>query len=80
LVLAASDAIRPVEATQHSVTALNRAICDRRDSAEAITHLALPCGTALRVEAGLISALGTTGTLDPLQFPGWGELLAAYCR
>jgi hypothetical protein len=80
LVLAASDAIRPVEATQHSVAALNRAICDRRGSADAIAHLALSCGTALRVEADLLSALGATGTLDPLQFPGWDDLLDAYCR
>jgi SAM-dependent methyltransferase len=78
LVLAASGAIRPVEATRQPVAALNRAICDRRGGAEAIQHLALPCGTALRVEADLLSALGATGALDPDRFPGWGDLLAAH--
>lgn len=51
LVLCATEAVWPVESHAVPVSALNQAIRGRLGGPEEIPYLALPCGTALRIDA-----------------------------
>ncbi|MBL6751244.1 MAG: methyltransferase regulatory domain-containing protein [Nevskia sp.] len=75
LVLCASGAIVPVPGGRAAVAGLNRAILDRLDGAEEIRVLALPCGTAIPAERGLLRRLRDGARLD--DHPGWADFLTA---
>ena len=74
---AAGDAM-PVEPTRESVAKLNRAIWRQLDSPEEIRWLALPCGTALETDRGLLRLLGDGAKIDDELYPGWREFLASH--
>jgi hypothetical protein len=57
LVLACAGAVRPVAPVDAPVAALNRVLCGRLGGADEVKHLALSCGTAVRVEPATIRAL-----------------------
>jgi SAM-dependent methyltransferase len=57
LTLCAAGDIMPAEPGHAFVADLNRALCGRVDGPEEIRWLALPCGTAVAVEPGLLRAL-----------------------
>ena len=74
---AAGDAM-PVEPGNAPVADLNRILCGRIDGPEEIRWLALPCGTALEVDRGLIRLLRDGEEIDDGRFPGWREFIAAH--
>ena len=74
---AAGDAM-PVESGREPVAKLNRAIWRRLDGAEEIRWLALPCGTALETDPGLLRLLRDGATIDHERYPGWRDFLASH--
>jgi SAM-dependent methyltransferase len=78
LTLCAAGDIMPAEPGRASVADLNRALCGRVDGPEEIRWLALPCGTAVAVEPGLLRALRDSRAVDDNRFPGWREFLASH--
>ncbi|MGB9645616.1 MAG: hypothetical protein WCB44_10905, partial [Stellaceae bacterium] len=74
LTLCAAGDIMPAESGQASVAALNRALCGRVDGPEEIRWLALPCGTAVEVDPGLLRALRDGQPVDD----GWRHFLACH--
>ncbi|MGC1888622.1 MAG: class I SAM-dependent methyltransferase [Stellaceae bacterium] len=74
LTLCAAGDIVPAESGQASVAALNRALCGRVDGPEEIRWLALPCGTAVEVDPGLLRALRDGQPIDD----GWRHFLACH--
>jgi SAM-dependent methyltransferase len=58
MTLCCAGAIRPVEPADAPVQRLNHAICDRAGTAEEISFLALPNGTAVRTTTAMLRALG----------------------
>jgi hypothetical protein len=60
------------------VADLNRALCGRVGGPEEIRWLALPCGTAVEVDPGLLQALCDGRPLDDGRFPGWREFLLSH--
>jgi hypothetical protein len=78
LALCAAGDVRPVEASRAPVAALNRALRRRLGSAEEISVLALPCGTALDIDhsvRGLLSG-AVTGIGD--RAGEWRDFLAGH--
>jgi SAM-dependent methyltransferase len=78
LTLCAAGDIMPAEPERASVADLNRVLCGRVDGPEEIRWLALPCGTAVAVEPGLLRALRDGQLVDDDRFPGWREFLASH--
>jgi hypothetical protein len=78
LVLCAVGDVMPVEPRRAPVEALNRAIFRRLDGPEDIHWLSLPCGTALKVDLGLMRRLRDGEKIDEDQFPGWRGFLASH--
>ncbi len=78
LTLCAAGDIMPAEPGHASVADLNRALCGRVDGPEEIRWLALPCGTAVEVDPGLLRALRDAQSIDDSRFPGWREFLASH--
>jgi hypothetical protein len=78
LTLAAAGDIVPVEPGRAFVGDLNRIFCERVDGPEEIGWLALPCGTAIAVEPGLLRALRDGAAIDDDRLPGWRGFLAAH--
>ncbi|HEY3909715.1 MAG TPA: class I SAM-dependent methyltransferase [Stellaceae bacterium] len=78
LALCAAGAAMPVEPGQASVGTLNRALWRRLDSPEEIRWLALPCGTAVEADPGLLRLLHESLEIDDERFPGWRDFLAAH--
>ncbi len=76
--LCAAGAAMPVEPGQAPVGALNRALWRRLDSPEEISWLALPCGTAVEAESGLLRLLRAGFEIDDERFPGWRDFLAGH--
>lgn len=76
--LCAVGAVMPVEPGQAPVGALNRALWRRLDGAEEIRWLALPSGTAVEAETGLLRLLREGLAIDDERFPGWRGFLAAH--
>ncbi len=74
LTLCAAGDIMPAEPGHASVADLNRALCGRVDGPEEIRWLALPCGTAVEVDPGLLRALRDGRPLDD----GWRHFFAAH--
>ena len=74
---AAGDAM-PVEPTRESVAKLNRAIWRQLDGPEEIRWLALPCGTALETDRGLLRLLRDGAKIDDELYPGWRGFLASH--
>jgi SAM-dependent methyltransferase len=74
---AAGDAM-PVEPTRESVAKLNRAIWRQLDGPEEIRWLALPCGTALETDHGLLRLLRDGAKIDDELYPGWRGFLASH--
>jgi SAM-dependent methyltransferase len=74
---AAGDAM-PVEPGGESIAKLNRAIWRRLDGPEEIRWVALPCGTALEADRGLLRLLRDGMTIDDERYPGWGGFLASH--
>jgi hypothetical protein len=74
LTLCAAGDIMPVEPGHASVIDLNRALCGRVDGPEEIRWLALPCGTAVEVDPGLLRALRDGQPVDD----GWRRFLASH--
>jgi hypothetical protein len=68
----------PAEPGRASVAELNRALSGRVGGPEQIRWLALPCGTAVEVDPGLLRALRDGQSIDDRRFPGWREFLAAH--
>jgi len=56
------------------VADLNRALCGRVDGPEEIRWLALPCGTAVEIDPGLLRALRDGQPVDG----GWRHFLACH--
>ena len=63
--------VRPVEDGDVSVAALNRLLLDHISDSDAIGYLALPCGTAVRVEAAVGRALRDGQRPDDPTLAGW---------
>ena len=78
LVLCAVGDVMPVEPRRAPVEALNRAIFRRLDGPEEIRWLSLPCGTALKVDLGLMRRLRDGEKINEDQFPGWRGFLASH--
>ena len=74
LTLCAAGDIMPAESGHASVADLNRALCGRVDGPEEIRWLALPCGTAVELDPGLLRALRDGRRLDD----GWRHFFAAH--
>jgi SAM-dependent methyltransferase len=74
LTLCAAGDITPAEPGYAAVADLNRALCDRVDGPEEIRWLALPCGTAVEVDPGLLRALRDGRPVDE----GWRHFLACH--
>jgi hypothetical protein len=74
LTLCAAGDIMPAEPGHASVADLNRALFSRVDGPEEIRWLALPCGTAVEVDPGLLRALRDGRPLDD----GWRHFFAAH--
>ena len=64
----------PVEPGHASVANLNRALYGRVDGPEEIRWLALPCGTAVEVDSGLLRALRDGQPVDD----GWRQFFASH--
>jgi Predicted methyltransferase regulatory domain len=77
LLCAIGDAM-PVEPPRAEVEPLNRAIFRRTDGPEEIRWLALPCGTALDVDPGLMRRLRDKEEIDENRFPGWRGFLTSH--
>ena len=78
LTLCAAGDITPAEPNPTSVQQLNRVICGRVDGPEEIRWLALPCGTAVEADPGLLRALRDGHAIDDSRFPGWRQFLACH--
>jgi hypothetical protein len=74
LTLCAAGDIMPAEPGRASAADLNRTLCRRVDGPEEIRWLALPCGTAVEVDPGLLRALRDGRPLDE----GWRHFFAAH--
>jgi hypothetical protein len=53
-------------------------MCGRVDGPEEIRWLALPCGTAMEVDRGLMRLLRDGGEIDQSRFPGWRDFMSAH--
>jgi SAM-dependent methyltransferase len=78
LTLCAAGDIMPAEPGHAAVANLNRVLCGRVDGSEEIRWLALPCGTAVEVDPGLLRALRDGRSVDDKRFPGWRDFLASH--
>jgi SAM-dependent methyltransferase len=78
LILCAVGDILPVEPSYAPVEALNRKLCGRLDGPDEILWFAMPCGTALEIDRGLIRLLRDGKEIDHNRFPGWRDLLASH--
>jgi SAM-dependent methyltransferase len=78
LTLCATGDIMPVEPGYAEVGTLNRILAGRVDGPEEIGWIALPCGTALAVDRGLLTMLRDGGEIDEARFPGWRRFLASH--
>jgi SAM-dependent methyltransferase len=78
LTLCAGGEAMPVEPGCEPVVMLNCAIRQRLDSREEIRWLALPCGTALETDRGLLRLLRDGMTIDDERYPGWRGFLASH--
>jgi SAM-dependent methyltransferase len=78
LTLCAAGDIMPVEPGRAPVDVLNRILCARVDGPEEIGWLALPCGTAVAVDRGLLRVLRDGKEIDEVRFPGWAGFLASH--
>jgi len=74
LVLCAARMVRPVEGADAPVKKLNETILRRLGGAEELRHLALPCGTALRLDPNLMRALGDKFGIDE-SLTAWRDFL-----
>ena len=68
----------PVEPGGEPVAKLNRAIWRRLDGPEEICWLALPCGTALETDSGLLRLLRDDMTIDDERYAGWRDFLTSH--
>jgi hypothetical protein len=78
LTLCAAGDVMPVEPPHASPAELNRILCGRVDGPEEIRWLALPCGTAVEVDQGLLRVLRDGKEIDDSRFPGWRGFLASH--
>ena len=78
LTLCAAGDLMPVEPGNVPVHALNRILCSRAGAPEEIGWLALPCGTAVAVDRGLLRLLRDGKEIDELRYPGWAGFLASH--
>jgi SAM-dependent methyltransferase len=74
LTLCAAGDIMPAEPGHASVTDLNRALYGRVDGPEEIRWLALPCGTAVEVDSGLLRALRDGQPVED----GWRQFFGSH--
>jgi SAM-dependent methyltransferase len=74
LTLCAVGDIMPAEPGRAAVADLNRVLCGRVDGPEEIRWLALPCGTAVEVDPGLLMALRDGRPVDD----GWRHFFASH--
>jgi SAM-dependent methyltransferase len=74
LTLCAAGDIMPAEPGRASVSHLNQVLCGRVDGPEEIRWLALPCGTAVEVDLGLLRALRDGQPVDD----DWRRFLASH--
>lgn len=78
LTLCATGDMMPAEPRKAPAGDLNRILCRRIDGPEEIRWLALPCGTALEIDRGLMRLLRDGGEIDQSRFPGWRDFLGAH--
>ena len=78
LTLCAAGDVMPAEPGYTSVSALNRVLCTRVDGPEEIRWVALPRGSAVEVDPGLLRALRDGGPIDNNRFPGWQDFLSCH--
>jgi SAM-dependent methyltransferase len=78
LTLCAAGDVMPTEPGHTSVSPLNRVLCTRVDGPEEIRWLALPCGSAVEVDPGLLRALRDCRPIDNNRFPGWQDFLSCH--
>src|SRR5438874_6199652 len=74
LTLCAAGDIMPAEPGHASVADINRTLFGRVDGPEEIRWLALPCGTAVEVDPGVLRALRDGQSIDE----GWRGFLASH--
>ena len=78
LLLCAVGDTMPAEPGCAPVDALNRAIFRRLDGPDEIGWLTLPCGTALKLDPGLMRRLRDGAKIEENEFPGWRGFLASH--
>lgn len=74
IVLCCAGAVRPVAAAAIDVTRLNETVRDHVNPSAKVVNLALPCGTALRVDRDVVAGPG-----DGSETPAWRDFLARAC-
>jgi ubiquinone/menaquinone biosynthesis C-methylase UbiE len=80
MALCSAGIVRPVAPADGAVAALNQAICRRMGGSEAIEHMALSCGTAVRVEPAVLLALGRKGEIVEPAMANWLRYLARHAE
>ena len=78
LTLCAAGDVMPVEPGLAEIGRLNRVLAGRIDGPEEIRWLALPCGSALAIDPGLMRVLRDGNRIANSQYPGWREFLTAH--
>lgn len=78
LTLCAAGDLLPVEPGFAEIGRLNQVLAGRIDGPEEIRWLALPCGTAIAIDPGMMRLLRDGSRVTDAQFPGWSEFLAAH--
>jgi SAM-dependent methyltransferase len=78
LILCAAGDAMPVEGACALVDKINKALFHRLGAPEEIRWLALPCGSAVELNPGLMRLLRDGADIDDDSFPGWRNFLAAH--
>jgi len=78
LMLCAGGDAMPAEGARAVVDSINQALFHRLGGPEEIRWLALPCGTAVELDPGLMRVLRDGAQIDDDSFPGWRNFLAAH--
>jgi hypothetical protein len=78
LMLCAAGEAMPVEDASAVVDSINKALYHRLGGPEEVRWLALPCGTAIELDPGLMRVLRDGAGIDEDRFPGWRNFLAAH--
>jgi SAM-dependent methyltransferase len=78
LALCCGGAVRPVESDDVPVAALNRQFLNHGRDSDEIGYVVLPCGTAVKAETALLSALRLGRRPDEPNLARWFDFLVAH--